>query len=552
MVRQGSPEEHRWRQYVAAEPQLHTMYSELDPYADPYETELENTPRYIVPSTGAVLSYDSAVALLSETCSLIPTDAYSPPSKPRYELDELGRSLFSTTIFLPMMPLLPPEARVVKGPEISTKKGSKQAAAFECCKMFHALGILDDYLLPQREGKGDLARDADDALVDRTVLPLQLQTEVKNVFGNMWADDSRPVYLNRVSYKDRQGEEHQIGLVCAEGIDLRGPLKMHEPGVCYDVTVELVRKFAWAGAERYSKLASLDKFTRWVITQVINRKLIQGPMVYLVAPLTPSVGLAATDIDWETLHRLFADITSLDEISAGTPVIAPWQFMRKHIFTVHAIRKDLNPRNTPRVTGLTKRGRIYDRTDSFGAALIALLDYEGVDAASLDFGETILHLQPWFKVRNNLRPMKASKAADVADSSDPSASDQASGHDPLPFEDDPVAPLQPWETPDWKWRQYKLSQYELDVEHLEAADPDFRIDPVTPLPDGVTTSVEAPMVNGFLLPWSFCKRSAMSMGVWNAFSWLPSLVRAIQDRALTQHAMQTLSLPPLQDTLVTQ
>lgn len=555
MIEHGSDAYNKYQSKVAGEGQLKALEDKRDPEDLADEPELENTPRFIVPETGAVLTYDNAIALLSEACSLIPTDAYSPSSHPDWKLEGFTDKYFNV-VSLPMMPALPPELRVVKGPEVATKKGAKQAAAFEACKLLFEYGILDSHLLPIREGKGDYAKDADDEPVDRTPLDLHIDANQPNVFGNMWASFNPTIWLNEVKVVLQDKKVERFGLICGARLDLEGPLVMHEPGVQFEVFVKSMRKLTWTVEERQEKMGKLDTLTRWIIKQVINRKLISGPLLYMFAPLK-QIGSGDWDIDWSAVEKPYSSISTVAQLSAGNLVIAPWQFMRKHIFTIHEIRKDLNSNNMPRISGLTKRGRIFERTSSFGDALIALLDYEGIDLTGLDRKEEMLHLKPWFRVRNNLNPIKAKieghrfATAPGSKGSDPPA--QVSLEDDA-HEDDDIA-LAPWEVPDWKWRKYQTKQHEVDedaLDRLDMVDPEDGIVDLRPLPNGETTATHTEITNAFVLPWSLCKISNISIGVWNAWSWIPSLMRAVHDQARVQRAMQELRLPTLQFPLVRQ
>lgn len=542
----------RYQEKVAGETQIEKLIAQRDPEDNSEEPELDNTPRYEVPETGAVLTYDRAVGLLTEACALLPTDAYSPSSHPRWERFDVG-PIHRCKVYLPMMPSLPPDCREVQGPDIRTKKGAKQAAAFEACKMLYEHGVLDNYLMPIREGKGDYARDADDEPVDRTPLDLHIEVEQPNIFGNMWASFNPNIWLNEVKITLQDGKVERFGLICGERMDLEGPLIMHEPGVQFEVHVKAIRKLAWLEEERKDKLEKLDKLTRWIIKQVINRKLITGPLLYMFAPLRQATS-GNWDIDWWAVEHPYSPIQGLNQLSPGNLVIAPWQFMRKHVFTIHEIRKDLNSNNMPRITGLTKRGRIFDRTDSFGDALIALLDYESIDLTDLNRKEEMLHLKPWFRVRNNLNPIKAKNDAHKTATA-PISNVMISTGDAAQDEDidaDADIPLAPWEIPDWKWRKYQTKQHEVDEDALDMVDPEDSIDNLQPLAEGETTAANTTVTNAFVLPWSLCKISNIGIGVWNAWSWIPSLMRAIHDQARVQRAMQELRLPTLQFPLVRQ
>jgi hypothetical protein len=552
MVQRDTADYLRYLNYQGAEENFKKLYNDREPEDNQQEPELENTPRYVVEETGAVLTYGTAISLLGEACAMIPTDAYSPSSKPRWDPYDIG-TIHKCKVFLPMMPAIPLECREIQGPEVATKKGAKQAAAFEACKVLHQYGVLNDNLLPIREGKGDYARDADDEFVDRTVLDMHIEVDQPNVFGNMWASFAPTIWLNEVKINLQDGKVERFGLICGERLDLEGPLLMHEPGTQYEVHVRAIRKMTWAEKERGEKMSKLDTLTRWIIKQIINRKLIAGPLLYLLSPLHQTTN-GSWDIDWWAVEHPYTAIKSISQLSPGNLVIAPWQFMRKHIFTIHEIRDDLNPDNMPRITGLTKRGRIFDRTGSFGDALIALLDYESIAISNLDRKESMLHLKPWFRVRNNLNPIKA-KRESTASATAPLHDGSVLSKDPQVEDDievDDDIPLAPWEVPDWKWRKYQTKQHEVDEDALDMVDPEDGIVNLKPLPAGETTATNLDVTNAFVLPWSLCKISNISIGVWNAWSWLPSLMRAIHDQARVQRAMQELNLPTLQFPLVRQ
>lgn len=553
MIEGGTDEYLKYLNKVAAEPQMEALTAKRQLSDEIDEPELENTPRFIVEETGAVLTYSNAIALLSEACALLPTDAYSPVSEPRWERFDVG-PIHHCTVFLPMMPALPPHLREVRGVEVPTKKGAKQAAAFAACKLLYEHGILDEHLLPLREGKGDYAKDADDEPVDRTPLDLHIEVDQPNIFGNMWTGNNPAIWLNEVKINFPNGEEERLGLICGERLDLAEPLTMHEPGVQFEVSVRGIRSLVWVGQDRVQKMKKLDTLTRWIVKQVINRKLITGPLLYMFAPLRQTGSAGSYDIDWRAVENPYTAVTSLSQLSPGNLVIAPWQFMRKHIFTIHEIRKDLNSDNMPRITGLTKRGRIFERTSSFGDALIALLDYEGIELTSLNRKEEMVHLKPWFRVRNNLNPIKAKQEGHKSATAPVSSADNG---DKIKRDDDDIAvdddiPLASWEVPDWKWRKYQTKQHEVDEDALDMVDPEESIVTLKPLPEGETTSSNTDVTNAFVLPWSLCKISNISIGAWNAFSWIPSLMRAVHDQVRVQKAMQELHLPTLQFPLVRQ
>ncbi|KAG0302900.1 Dicer-like protein 1 [Dissophora globulifera] len=101
---------------------------------------------YLVRSTGARMTFATAVSLLYQYCASLPSDVYTR-SAPVFEISEAATSgewECSLT--------LPPNAPLDQfySGAFSKKKIAKNAAAFKACKALHLLGALNDRLLPHR------------------------------------------------------------------------------------------------------------------------------------------------------------------------------------------------------------------------------------------------------------------------------------------------------------------------------------------------------------------------------------------------------------------
>lgn len=107
-----------------------------------YALDLVDRERYVVESTGAVLSYDNALHLLGALCSQIPCDSYTAVHKPRF------RGEFQSTLSLPRALPLQPEHLVFHGPRRHTKKEAKRAVAFMAVRKLRELDVFDHHLLP--------------------------------------------------------------------------------------------------------------------------------------------------------------------------------------------------------------------------------------------------------------------------------------------------------------------------------------------------------------------------------------------------------------------
>ena len=109
---------------------------ELDPQ------DLAERERYVVPSTGAILTYDNALTLLTHLCSLIPRDSFTQAHMPKYSGEYEVRLTLPSALPLSRVHL------TYQGPLKNSKKEAKRAAAFMAMKRLVSLKVFDDYLLP--------------------------------------------------------------------------------------------------------------------------------------------------------------------------------------------------------------------------------------------------------------------------------------------------------------------------------------------------------------------------------------------------------------------
>ena len=171
----------RYQALKESEPGLKLIYQTRDTATvnDPFEDgDASDEPlgeRYVVPTTGAVLSYATAASLLNRLCALIPRDTFTPPQVPRYAGD------FVSTLTLPASLPLPQELLTFTGPEKPTKREAKRAVAFMAVKRLHELNVFDDYILPSKGSKGQIYEDADGRTVPSTKnLPDMLNVLVRD------------------------------------------------------------------------------------------------------------------------------------------------------------------------------------------------------------------------------------------------------------------------------------------------------------------------------------------------------------------------------------
>ncbi|KAF9349509.1 Dicer-like protein 1 [Mortierella sp. NVP85] len=121
--------------------------SALDLDDDSSQEKLAPLQTFRVPSTGALLTLDSAVALIHYYCSTLAGDEYTS-LRPHFNTIPNGSSGFVCDL------TLPPNAplRVIQSDYTSTKNMARKSAAFKACEKLYSLGALTDNLLPLMSG----------------------------------------------------------------------------------------------------------------------------------------------------------------------------------------------------------------------------------------------------------------------------------------------------------------------------------------------------------------------------------------------------------------
>ena len=158
----------RYQAFVESEPLLTHIYqsrrdiipkvngtSQNDDDDDDDPADLAERERFVIQSTGAVLSYENSNNLLNFLCSLIPCDGFTPVHIPKYT------GTFESTLRLPSSLPLPPSDLVYTGPTKHSKKEARRAVAFLAVKALYALNVFDDHLLPVSGRKMKYDADAD-------------------------------------------------------------------------------------------------------------------------------------------------------------------------------------------------------------------------------------------------------------------------------------------------------------------------------------------------------------------------------------------------------
>ena len=324
----------RYQALKESEPELRLIYqtrdteTASDSFEDDDASDGSLGERYVVPTTGAVLSYATAANLLNRLCALIPRDTFTPPQLPRYAGD------FISTLTLPASLPLPQELLTFTGPEKSTKREAKRAVAFMAVKRLHELNVFDDYMLPSKGSKARVYEDADGRAVPSTGdLPDMLNVLVRDP----WVLSDK-LFLH-VIYVDG---------VPTAGL-LTGSSLPQVEMIIHDefFTVEAGIPFEIQRSEGWDQLRMLQDYTRTGLWWCVTHRNISAPIAACILPLTegllPDFSAVQETVDapfgshdWSTINERHHDsLLVMNGKVHGRPLL------------LRSIRRDLTPMSPP-------------------------------------------------------------------------------------------------------------------------------------------------------------------------------------------------------------
>ncbi|KAJ6546986.1 hypothetical protein B0H19DRAFT_1163345 [Mycena capillaripes] len=291
-----------------------------------HPSDLAHRQRYVVASTGATLTYDNAINLLSRLCALIPHDAFTPPHTPKYSGE------FQTTVQLPSSLPLPQQDLRYQGPQKFSKKEAKRAVAFMAVKRLHELDVFDRYLLPvSTSRKGH--EDNEGISLDVDHIPDLMRVSVKDP----WTTDfSQELWIHTILI----GNRRVAGLVTGTKLF---PVELD----CGELRVrssaaELVR---FDEPELQRELMHL--FTRECIWYRITGTPIDLPLSLYLVPVADT-----GQPDFPAIQRLLASSRGdfnwdgIDETDYGHLMVMNVNLVG-HFYLLQRIRYDLSPSSVP-------------------------------------------------------------------------------------------------------------------------------------------------------------------------------------------------------------
>ena len=317
-----------------SEPELRLVYQArdartvVDSFEDDDTDDGSLGERYVVPSTGAILSYATATGLLHRLCALIPRDTFTPPQVPRYTGD------FVSTLTLPASLPLPQELLTFTGPEKPTKREAKRAVAFMAVKRLHELNVFDDYMLPSKGSRARVYEDADGRPVPSTKnLPDMLNALVRDP----WVlSDKLFLHVIRVDGVPTAGLLTGSSLPQVEMI-IQDAFFTMETGIPFEILQP----------QEWDELRMLQDYTRAGLWWCVTQRNISAPIVACMFPLTEKllpdlpaiqevVNTPFGSHDWSAVNERYHDnLLVMNGRVHGRPLL------------LRSIRQDLTPMSPP-------------------------------------------------------------------------------------------------------------------------------------------------------------------------------------------------------------
>ncbi|KAF7294704.1 hypothetical protein MIND_01007600 [Mycena indigotica] len=319
MVEEGNKAElNRYQLFTEKEPTLKLLYEEDRDTGANDPNELTPRESFAIGSTGAILTYDNAGAILSKLCSRLPRDVVH---QPKYSGD------FEVTLVLPPSLCLPREELCYTGPAKKSKREAKRAVAFAAVKRLFELGVLDERLLPCPKTV------VDDAAVVAQVeqIPKMMGVLVKDPWTTTHSDE---LWIHTIKI----AEQCVAGLITGTRL----------------VPAKLKSIFSLEGQRLNFNMSPSDarellyRYTKECIWTRISSSPIAHPLNFYIVPVLDS------QPDWAAIHQFLAppnpDIEKtwqhISESHYGRILVRNVN-LTGHIFLLRSIRRDLSPMSTP-------------------------------------------------------------------------------------------------------------------------------------------------------------------------------------------------------------
>ncbi|KAF7323232.1 hypothetical protein HMN09_00103900 [Mycena chlorophos] len=330
LVEEGNAAElARYEALSSKEGELRARYQQ-DCCSDDSEKPQQKVPdtnvneRFVVESTGAVLTHDNATNILNRLCSHISQDGVC---KPKYSGD------FEVVLVLPAALGLPPDAVSYTGPLKESKREAKRAVAFLAVKRLFELGLLDEQLLPKQHAANSEVAHCPETSI-RILGPDMMRAWVKDPWSTTCTDE---LWIHPVSVAGR----------CVAGLVTGTRLPSVELQGDGDVCVSTGRLLALDNPRARDLM---HRYTKECICTRISGTPIEHPLTFYIVPIQDSL-----QPDWSAMERFLAPFdrhilqatwVGVDESHYGRLLVTNINMTGRY-YTLRAIRNDLSPSSAP-------------------------------------------------------------------------------------------------------------------------------------------------------------------------------------------------------------
>ncbi|RGB34312.1 hypothetical protein C1646_653906 [Rhizophagus diaphanus] len=324
---------------------------------DSDDSDDEEGQYFIIPETGALLSYESAVSLVSYYCSKLPKDAYCQTFQPDYKfIKEHGG--FTCHLTLPNNA----PVREIVSEVCSSRSKSKKAAAFKTCLQLHEKKALDNHLLPEiewieedhempkltidehglvegaKKSKREYRLKSPDLWVieeDQPKIPEELYFTIFKLDLDDEKYDGNP-YRTMCLLTRKQFPEIPASYLYFHGV----PKTLNVLPYSTPIKIDLER------------MQLIFKFTLRIFTSIVNKEFICEfeNFPYLVVPLVKNAPInehTPNFIDWEDIEKAVnekhipVDVSNISDDMMDAVIIDYSDNLRRYF--VQSIRHDFNP-----------------------------------------------------------------------------------------------------------------------------------------------------------------------------------------------------------------
>ncbi|SCV72586.1 BQ2448_4123 [Microbotryum intermedium] len=371
------------------EPTLRAIYGsriELPEIDEDDGPDLPDTPTHRVPETGALLTYGTAIPLLSQYCSLLRADTYSRGQRPIYTIEVLGmddtsHAQWKCDLAMPMIHAFGGLRTFQSGPWPS-KRVAKQSVAFQACLALHTVGAIDNWMLPIRERLGQSGKDAYGRALDNLEKPKpKVRLAFQNLLGVPGRSQDGKEMLHVIELSPAVGEPYRVGFITDRSLEsvLSDTEDLLSPeGDKIVMKVIRAQAIQWESKEqRQERLNLLQEVNRHMTRVVINRRIpVDADFELLWAPLEP----ASPSIDWAMLENAFVPVdTSTVEPGSRIIVLSPGTC---HVARLDEVRRDVTTLSDSLAidgTAQKKRLRLIERYPAWWIFVKVAYSYHGLE-----------------------------------------------------------------------------------------------------------------------------------------------------------------------------